>query len=314
MDKTATGRIVAGTVALAAMLPYLTIKILWLTGSYVGVLRPDLFESAEMVGANAATFGMEAVGLVLAAGMIMRWGMRLPAWTVLLPLWVGTGLLSSIALSMPLVLLVSGPSAFTSSDVLAVWVYPVVYGGFVVQGVALAVAFAFYARDRWPWVFAGRYGPARHPLQLVIARGALLMCVLLGLARLALAVTADATLGMRIPQVVAGLLTIGGGVAYLALAEGRRGVPYLVTAWLGAGSTFGWGLYSVVLLAVGGPLGGGRSPLDVVEVFATLTGLVMGVAGAFLLTSGGRVVQAAQHPLEAEDREGDRQTADSGHH
>ncbi|MFI6480243.1 hypothetical protein ACIBH1_20065 [Nonomuraea sp. NPDC050663] len=298
---TTPGRIVAGVVAMAATLPYLTLKLLWLTGTYVGVSKPDLFATSEMVGANAATFALDAVGLVLALAFTARWGQRLPAWLVALPLWVGTGLLSTIVLGVPATVLVEGLAPFSGDEVIASWVFMVVYGGFTVQGVALAAAFAFYAADRWPAAWSGRYGTAP-PLQRVVAWGALIVCVVVGVAKLAMA--------ERLPELVAGILALGGGAGYLALVLGRRHRAFLVAAWLGSGSMFGWALYTLIIMMVQGV----PTTAHVVELFALMTGLVLGVAGAFLLTSGGGVVQAAQDPLEGDDREGDRRPAYQGHH
>ncbi|GAA4057953.1 hypothetical protein GCM10022248_26890 [Nonomuraea soli] len=287
--------------AMAATLPYLTLKLLWLTGTYVGVSRPELFATAKMIGANAATFALDAVGLVLALAFITRWGLRLPAWLVALPLWVGTGLLGTIVVGTPLTVLVEGLAPFSGDEVIASWVFMVVYGGFIVQGIALAAAFAFYAADRWPAAWSGRYGTAP-PLQRVVAWGALIMCVVVGGAKFALA--------ERIPELVAGVLALAAGAGYLALVLGRRRLPYLMMAWVGSGSMFGWALYTLIIMIVQGV----PTTAHMVELFALMTGLVLGVAGAFLLTSGGGVVQAAQDPLERDDREGDRRPAYQGHH
>ncbi|MFI6810762.1 hypothetical protein ACIBG7_00060 [Nonomuraea sp. NPDC050328] len=321
-----TGRIVAGTVAIAAILPYLTLKTLWMTGNPVGVHEPDLMAGSEMTGLNAMTLGLDLVALVLAVGFTFGWGRRLPAWLVLLPLWVGTGLLVPIVVGLPVTLALDGPGAFATGP-LESWVYVVVYGGFTVQGLALGASLVIYARDRWPAVFAGRYGGAVPALMTLLARGALGLCAVIGGVRLywALggtagldpAMAAGLSLSGAVQQAFTALLTIAGGVAFLALVRGARRVPYLFVAWLGTGSLFAWGLYSLILLAVGGPLrpeGVETAVPSLVDLFSTMTGLVMGVAGAVELVSGGRVVQPAQDPLEGDDRDRDRATADQGHH
>ncbi|TMR22995.1 hypothetical protein ETD86_09655 [Nonomuraea turkmeniaca] len=144
------GRITAAIIAIAAMVPYLTLKVLWLTGSSVGVADPSLMSDPAMVGLNAMTFGMDAVGLVLALAFTMRWGMRLPAWLVLLPLWVGTGLLSVVVATAPLAVVASGLEVFSGGPIQA-WVYLMVYGGFMGQGVGLMTAFALYASAGGRW-------------------------------------------------------------------------------------------------------------------------------------------------------------------
>ncbi|MEU8108939.1 hypothetical protein AB0C18_35055 [Nonomuraea muscovyensis] len=333
------GRVTAAIVAIAAMLPYLTLKILWMAGNPLG-LDQAFVADPTVVALNAMTFGMDAVGLVMALGFIMRWGMRLPAWLVLLPLWVGTGLLSVVVATTPLSVLVEGADVLPSAGPIQPWVFAVVYSGFVAQGVGLMVSFALYARDRWPHVFTtavtDRPVTLTTPFQIVVARGALLVTLLLGGIRLAWAfgVTAGLPGGMAdayspssaFQDGLKGLLAIGAGAALVAMVTGTGRTAFwkpLVVAWLGAGAMFGWGLYAMIVTAAGGPLGGNApGVLGVVQLFETLTGLVMGMCGAFLLAersrpaaggSGGRHVQAAQHPLEGEDREGDRAPADHGH-
>ncbi|MEV4573297.1 hypothetical protein AB0K16_08535 [Nonomuraea jabiensis] len=87
----------------------------------------------------------------------------------------------------------------------------------------------------------------------------------------------------------------------------------LVAAWLGSGSLFSGGLYAMIISSVRAPLGTPGAELS--ELFGMLTGLVMGMCGAFLLAerSGVGDVQPAEHPLEGEDGERDRQPADHGH-
>lgn len=331
-ERAGIGRITAGIVAIAAALPYLTIKILWLSGNYVGVDQPAFLDNPVMVGMNAMTFGMDVVGFVLALSFTTRWGMRLPAWLVLLPIWVGTGLLSVILVVAPLGVLIEGFSIFPADGPLQQWVYVAVYGGFIGQAVGLTVAFTLYAKDRWPAVFTGDHVPAgpTRPFQLVIARGALLLAALIGGIKLYWAFGGDAGLPRQFTAMTSvasnlqtglkGALVIVGGVALLMMVRGGRR-PFwqpLVAAWLGTGSMFGWGLYSLIVVLGAGPLAGPVStPVpDLVEVFATMTGLVMALCGAFLLAerSAVREVQAVQHPLESEDREGDRRPAHQGHH
>ncbi|MFG3442698.1 hypothetical protein ACGF0J_36115 [Nonomuraea sp. NPDC047897] len=333
------GRVTAAIVAIAAMLPYLTLKILWMAGNPLG-LDQAFVDDPTVVALNAMTFGMDAVGLVMALAFAMRWGMRVPAWLVLLPLWVGMGLLSVIVVTTPLSVLVEGADILPATGPIQPWVFMVVYSGFVVQGVGLMVSFALYARDRWPHVLtasvADRPLTATLPFQVVVARGALLVTLLVGGTRLAWAFGVTAGLPGGVADAystssafldgVKGLLAIGAGAALPAMVAGAGRAAFwkpLVVAWLGTGAMFGWGLYAMIVTVTGGPLGGDSPGLvGVVQLFETLTGLVMGMCGAFLLAersrraaggSGGGHVQAAQHPLEREDREGDRAPADHGH-
>ncbi len=333
-ERAGIGRITAAAVAMAAMLPYLTIKIIWLSGNPIGVSDPGFLDNTVMVAMNAVTFGMDLVGLVLALSFTMRWGMRLPAWLVLLPMWVGIGLLSIILVTAPAGFALQGASIFQVGGPIASWVYTAVYGGFIGQAIGLIVAFTLYARARWPHAFtsAPRVGRTL-PLQLVMARGALVMAVALGGIRLFWGF--GGTLGLP-PEIVAastnvallqhgvkGALIVAAGVALLAMVKGygRRPALLLATAWVGTGSMFGWGLYGMVVTLSAGPLGAGvPTPVpDLVELFVMLTGLVMAVCGAMVLVeragrSGVGHVHAAQDPLEGDDREGDRRAADQRDH
>ncbi len=320
------GRITAAVVAMAVTLPYLTIKILWLTGHMVGVLDPSLMNSGTMVGLNAMTFGMDLVGLCLALAFTTRWGMRLPAWLVLLPIWVGIALLSQILIALSLTLLIQGPGVFFGGGMLEGWVYLAVYGGFSLQGIGLTVAFVLYARDRWPWVFSRGAGRTAVPFQHAVGRGSLLVAAIVGGANLYWAfggtagldpaVVAARNLPGVITQAVAAVLVIGGAVAYLRLLRGHA--PWAVAlAWMGSGYLFAWGLYRMIIVVTAGPLAS-KTPMvapNLVELFSMLTGLVLGLGGAFLLIerSGGGVVEAVKDALEGPQREGDREPADGGH-
>lgn len=331
--RAGVGRITAAIVAIAAMLPYLTLKVLWLTGSPVGVTDPALMDDSTMYGMNVLTFGMDAVALVLALGFTMRWGMRLPAWLVLLPLWVGTGLLGVIVVTTPLGLLLEGAALFDVGGPIEPWVYVMVYGGFIGQGVGLMAAFVLYARDRWPAVFTttaeAPYQSLTRPFQRVVAWGSLLVAAVIGGVRFSWAFGGDAglppeaaaamTSAGALQQGIKGLLAVAAGAALVVLVRANARRPFwqpLVVAWLGSGSLFGWGLYAMIITATAAPLSGGATGLtDLLELFGMLTGMAMGMCGAFLLAerSAVRHVQPAQQPLEAEDGDGDRQPAYHGH-
>ncbi|MEV0617818.1 hypothetical protein AB0I81_31160 [Nonomuraea sp. NPDC050404] len=313
------GRLTAAIVAVAAMLPYLTLKALWLTGSSIGVRGPNLMNDPAMIGLNAMTFAMDAVALLLALAFTMRWGSRLPAWLVLLPLWVGTGLLSVVVVAAPIVMATAGLTVFDGP--IEPWVYLMVYGGFMAQGIGLMAAFVLYARDRWPGVFTTAtnavFPSPTRPLQRFLAWAAAVVAVAIGGVRLVSAFGAEVSVAAQ--DGLKGLLAIAGAAGLVTIvARWGRG-PFwrpVVLAWLGSGSMFAWSLYFMIIIFAGGPLSAGASgPAGLVELFGLLTGLVMGMCGAFLLVerSGVGDVQPAQEPLERDDREHDRRTADHGH-
>ncbi|MCK2221467.1 hypothetical protein MF672_047840 [Actinomadura sp. ATCC 31491] len=298
-ERAGLARVTAGLVAGAAMLPYLTLKVLWLAGRPIGVSDPGLMRESSMIGANAVTFGMEAVGLLLAVALTMRWGLRLPAWLVLLPLWAGTGLLSEVAVTTPLALLTHGGAVFAGGSPVRPWVYLMVYGGFIVQGLALMTAFVLYARERWPFAFA-RFpfaGPAA-PLHAVVARGVLLVAGVLGAVRLFWAVTGGGggtSAAAGVQNGVKGVFAVGGALALAALVRGQ-GPRRLVAAWLGSGALFANGLYGSLLTVVGGPFGAAGAPVRIADLFGLLTGAR---DGAVRGVPAGRTVRRARRAAGA---------------
>ncbi|MET8542760.1 hypothetical protein ABZW03_19205, partial [Kitasatospora sp. NPDC004799] len=167
----------AAWTAVAATVPYLTLKALWLTGHPVGADDPAELDRLWLV--NLLTFGMDAIAVALALAFVRPWGRRAPAGLVAFPMWVATGLLGTILVALPLYLLsvlVLGPEDGGQDDKgLGGWVFPVVYGGFAIQGVALITAFALYARRRWPGLLRERIGDLPDSPTLTVQRA--LACV-----------------------------------------------------------------------------------------------------------------------------------------
>ncbi|MCN9244356.1 hypothetical protein NGF19_26825 [Streptomyces sp. RY43-2] len=155
------------SVAVASCLPYLGLKVAWISGSHVGIPSgsPLLEHRARMAAVNSLTVLMDAAVILLAVLLTRPWGLRVPAWTLVFPVWVATGLLVPIMTGFPLHLLLRGldgtvsePSGSGSEPFLHAWVFGVVYTGFIVQGLALGTLFLLYARDRWGHVWRGRMG------------------------------------------------------------------------------------------------------------------------------------------------------------
>lgn len=249
----------------AATVPYLTIKVLWLGGSQLGMVDPDQLDTPTYRAANAVTLVLDAAVVVLALALAYDWGRRLPAWCLLPPMWVATGLLAPVVLLLPLAAPVAGgqdPGA--GSDALAGWVYAVVYAGFLVQGLLIAVAFVLYARDRWPAALDrpaadGRGRPTRAVQRFVAGVLAGLAAGTAGL-NLAWAVGGTAGLGdlagrqTQVDRVTLGVYAVFAAAAALglpALVTGRPArwpawaAPTLV--WLGSGAMVTWGLYLLVI-------------------------------------------------------------------
>jgi hypothetical protein len=300
-------RFVAGYMVVAAALPYLTLKLAWQTGHTIGLNDPALFHDGAMFALNLFTAGMDAVAVLVALTLTHRWGARVPAWLVLLPMWVGTGFLAPIVIVGPFA---AAYAAFAGGSVVAgdapvePWVYGIVYTGFVCEGLGLLAAFVLYARTRWPAAFRTRVGEsspgATHRLQVLIARPAAILAVLMAAFHLAWALDVSAGLPAAvlanrsaIPRMVDGLLgalalIAAFGVLMLLRPDGRARtwVPLILT-WVGAASLFAWGGWVLLAVLSASPLERGAerpAMLNLVALGETLAGLLIATVAAFALT------------------------------
>lgn len=170
-------------IAVVAVLPYLTLKGLWLSGSTLG-LTPDAaaeMHSARFVTGNAITVVLELVALALAWSLTRPWAKGVPTHLFAVLAAGASGLLAPILVGMPLgqvaETVVHGRPSFDGEG-MAPWVFACVYGGFVLLGASLAVLLGGYARERWGHLFTS---PPRVVRPWTLAAGAL------GLAPFALA-------------------------------------------------------------------------------------------------------------------------------
>lgn len=288
-------RVAACYVTIAACVPYLTLKVLWLSGSSIGatdaVGAATLTDPRHMMG-NLVTVGMELVTIALVLALTYPWGRRLPAVLVVVPIWVGTGLLAPIVLGLPLGLVtqaISGGAAAPAENGLDGWVFTVVYGGFIVQALGLLTAFLGYAHGRWPAVFWIRTTQLRASTARQGLRAAIAATIAAGYAAL-LSVWAvvgprwggpegfDA-IAQRTFLLVTGLVVLGGAIAVLVLLWGwgtGRILAPLILAWLGTGVTVTSGPTHVALSHEGDF----SVLLVAVALVATLAGLLL--SGAVL--------------------------------
>lgn len=81
----------------AALVPYLVIKVSWVVGSLLGLLPVGRgFSLGGWLVLNTVTIGMAAAGITLGLALVRPWGMRIPGWLVGFFAWVGSGFLVSI--------------------------------------------------------------------------------------------------------------------------------------------------------------------------------------------------------------------------
>ncbi|MGW6307596.1 hypothetical protein ACWFRQ_23215 [Streptomyces niveus] len=267
-------------VAIASCLPYITLKILWIAGDRTGV--PDgstlLDHRARMAVANGVSVVLDATVVVLALLLTQPWGRRVPAWLLVLPMWVAAGLLAPIMTGYPLQLAASvvegsRPAPSNSEPFLDAWVFGVVYGGFILQGLTLGALFVRYARRRWGHLWRGAVGdpPATTAMRAAATAGSLL-ALLPAVTHLLWA--AGATTGLSADRVesrstdfylvegVNGLFAVVAVVGTLLLVFQFRGgaVPGaglsprwpLAAAWVGSGTLGCWGGFLFLVTALPG--------------------------------------------------------------
>ncbi|MFE1557420.1 hypothetical protein ACFW6V_20890 [Streptomyces sp. NPDC058734] len=259
-----TGRRVLRAVALAATVPYLTLKTAWLAGSHIGI--PDgslLLEGGVAVTvANAVTLAMDATVIVLALALTRPWGRRLPGWLLVVPAYVATGLLAPIVLGFPAQALVkavgsgAGEAAKAAhAPFLESWVFVVVYTGFIIQGIALAGLFVSYARERWGGRRLGAPGRRLPSPTGVVAGAAALAGTVLGAAYLYWAFGGSAGLSAQRAAaysaetgVVSGAYAVcafaaAAGALLLARGGARPARWPLALTWAGSAAMLNWGAW-----------------------------------------------------------------------
>lgn len=277
-DLPRVGPVRASLALFAALmtLPYLVLKLAWLSGSRVGLHDPEFGTSTAMTVLNSLTMGLDIVALVLAGVFLFRRGIRAPLWLVLPPMWIGAGLLGQILVSLPLELVAQAvsPSQPTPGEVppIADWVYGLVYAGFAGLGIGLLGAFAIYAWQRW--------GDRPLPVPTRLARRVLHLAALLVIgSALAHLVLSDVPLGTRLLDLVLAGVT---AAALVALTRPDAGRVATVLAFVGSGALAAWGTYLAVIQLVPNELVG-QTVIDWQTVGASLARAVAGFTAAAAL-------------------------------
>ena len=301
-------RKLGGYGAAIAVTPYLLIKLAWTSG----ILLPDVRMAEPTWRAiNATTVLLAIIGILLGLAFILPWGERLPAWLVLLPVWVGTGLLVPMVLLAP----VLGPAAVARDQVAGAaptWFIEqlLVVVSLVGVGVGLPIAFAGYAKARWPQALGGPLDAGNAPghtrqLQLPLARMVAVGCVLLGATKLYWTLGGtigidpgrldDRDLWFHALTLSTGAWSLAGAWAILVLTSrrGARRFPFpMMLGWVSSGMLFAYNLFfSLRADAQASP----ESPLT--RVLATqadiVLGLVMGLVILLVLHDRRRALRGA---------------------
>lgn len=309
LGRPSVARLIVGYGAIACAVPYLALKIIWLSGGRLGVADAGMMRDASMVALNGVTAGMDLVAIAIALAFTHPWGLRLPAWLVLPPMWVASGLLVKFVAGVPVTAIADALASDSVPRPVAgpvqPWVYTVVYTEFTGMGIGLMLAFLMYARTRWSSVLRsttqGAQPGATHGVQVPLAGVAALMAVVVGGVRLAWAFGSTVGLGSALvarrtisSYLIEGIdaamaLMAAAGALMVVYRFGRR-VPFWVPvtmAWLGGGSLFAWGMWHLVNVL------GNTAPvrdhtreivlLNFVSLLGILAGLVIGLVTVLLL-------------------------------
>ncbi|WP_162802052.1 hypothetical protein [Ornithinimicrobium murale] len=274
-------RALAGFAALAT-LPYLALKVAWLSGSRTGLNDPEFGRSTAMQILNSLTLALDVVALVLAVVFLTRRGLRAPAWLVLPPMWIGAGLLGQILVSLPLALVVQAvaPSQPPTEELppLDAWVYPVVYAGFAGLGIGLLGAFAIYAHQRW----GGQQLPALTPFARRVLVGVATLIVVSMVGHMTLRTL---PLGTRLLDLA---VACTAAAALLALQHpdlrGRAARAVVVVAFIGTGALAAWGTYLFVITVIPNELVG-QTAIDWQVAGVSAGRALAGMAGAGALAA-----------------------------
>ncbi|MDJ0344326.1 hypothetical protein QMK19_29575 [Streptomyces sp. H10-C2] len=320
--RTTSARRVLRAVAVTACAPYLALKIAWLSGSTVGIpagssLRGSL-ENGYFYAANVLTVAMDLAVVVLALSLTRPWGSRLPAWLLVLPTWIATGLIAPILVGFPLQTVASvitgGHTAPKQKPWLDEWVFGVVYTGFGIQGLALGTLFVLYVKDRWGPLLRGRtadlVGSPTRPAQRIAAVAAAVLAVLPvvmhtvwacgGTAGLAASRVAERGTSTSIVEADTALFAALGAVGVLLAAFGAgrtRLVVPLALGWTGGAASAAWGGWMLLApLAVPKDADGPSTSqlMDLTYAVQMLLGMLILVVGAYLLAE--RAAQRAAEP------------------
>jgi hypothetical protein len=309
------GRLATTAVWISAVccLPYLVFKLLWTAGMPVGIADRSVLDDGGWVASNAlmAVVQVAAFGLVLA--LTRPRARTWPAWLLLFPAWVGTGLLFQVVLGAVLFGLFSPPSpdSGVSTGEFETWVYAVVYGGFAGQAVALGIAFACHVQARWGRLLGAHTGelvarrmarvrswPENHLNEIAQAVAVMAAAVALVFVYLAAGgpfgvsdAESDAAWAMHASRAAGAVIAAVGvlGVAGRREQQTRFWLPAALT-WLGSGAMAGFDGFVLILnqlfvmLApdVSEP---GWNPIDTVVAIKVVIGLLAAAVGALAVTA-----------------------------
>jgi hypothetical protein len=292
--------------AVLATVPYLVLKLLWLTGSKIGTTDrhgQDELSSTRFVAGNSITVLLMVVAALFVVALTRSWANRVPARLVFVLAAGATGLLGPILVGLPVGLAVQavaeGGVRLAGDTGMAPWVFGVVYCGFGLLGLAMAVLVIAHVLDRWGSLISQRPQRPSWPSTVAGAAGLLPFGAAMSLWGLA-GPGNSGPQGMDLPAqrtvlLVTGILSIAAFVVPMLSAVANRW-PRLawLTTWTGCCVAALQGP-TEVLLAQGGKVEPG---VAIIAVLATPGACIYGLAILKQRLSqnpnGSRSVRAAQ--------------------
>ncbi|WP_328475095.1 hypothetical protein OHA21_17445 [Actinoplanes sp. NBC_00393] len=251
MRAATIGRVAAYGAAFA-MAPYFVLKIFWtLDGLHGGGLHEGAWSHLTWAVINGLTVVMSGLAMLLGLALAQPWGLRAPAWPIVVPAWIGMGFLVPMIPLIPFLALVNTDTGDSGAAApMSAWEIGLLSVSFAGFAVGVVLAAPFYAARRWPAAFHGTDLPARTGVLVTVARLAAALCLALGLPQLAWALGAtiglnQATLEHR--DAPWHLLTANSAVWALLAAWSvwtltrRTSRAPLFVAWLASGFLFAWG-------------------------------------------------------------------------
>lgn len=257
-NKISLTRIILCYSIIASALPYIILKLLWLSGNNIGMNDPHFFNTKGFLIGNIVSFLMDAFLIVLALGLTYNWGLKLPGKLLVFFIWCATGLLAPIAVSVGLSMLIK-QDVNTEKGPLKLWVFQLVYFSFTIQGALLCAAFSNYTKKRWRKLFI------RHPkvnagymnifiailslfiiVCIIIIRVAWLFGLKTGMPEGMMDFSFNKLLITNLSFLVFDILILVGGIYFLNKQRHETIKPFVfLFLWFGAGTVFTWGCWEV---------------------------------------------------------------------
>lgn len=269
------------TVSILACLPYLGLKLSWLTGFDVG-LGPAAAEwGTAMWIMNLGTAAMDSYAVFLAVAFVAPWRRRVPDVVILLPMWIASGFLAVIVVGLPVQLALGVDTSAAAGEpvVLEPWVWSMVYAGFFVLGISLLTNFVLDARAHYMPRIRRASGGGR-----VLLVAATLACGVIASKIVGFVESGFGGTGVADTVVIVAAAAI---VPSLAYAQRRGRTSAAICLWFTSAPFFSIGTYSLVLTVV---------PHDLADLpgHATISGVLMLALG---LVAGRTLHSMLDRPL-----------------